>query len=62
MYTEQGRGMAQMTTPQELFEHELKDIYYAERVISQILLSHAPATTKIYTNTNSLSLHDALPS
>jgi ferritin-like metal-binding protein YciE len=26
-----------MTTPQELFEHELKDIYYAERVIAQML-------------------------
>ena len=26
-----------MTTPQELFEHELQDIYYAERVISQML-------------------------
>ena len=29
--------MTQMTTPQELFEHELKDIYYAERVIAQML-------------------------
>src|SRR5262245_47101048 len=29
--------MGQMTTPRELFEHELKDIYYAERVISQML-------------------------
>ncbi len=29
--------MTQMTTPKELFEHELKDIYYAERVISQML-------------------------
>jgi ferritin-like metal-binding protein YciE len=26
-----------MTTPQQLFEHELKDIYYAERVIAQML-------------------------
>ena len=29
--------MTQMTTPQELFEHELEDIYYAERVIAQML-------------------------
>ena len=29
--------MPQMTTPQELFEHELKDMYYAERVIAQML-------------------------
>jgi ferritin-like metal-binding protein YciE len=29
--------MTQMTTPQQLFEHELKDIYYAERVIVQML-------------------------
>jgi ferritin-like metal-binding protein YciE len=29
--------MGQMTTPQQLFEHELKDIYYAERTIAQML-------------------------
>jgi ferritin-like metal-binding protein YciE len=29
--------MTQMTTPRQLFEHELKDIYYAERMIVQML-------------------------
>jgi ferritin-like metal-binding protein YciE len=37
--------MAQMTTPQELFEHELQDIYYAERVISQMLPTLAREAT-----------------
>jgi ferritin-like metal-binding protein YciE len=29
--------MGQMTTPEQLFEHELQDIYYAERMIVQML-------------------------
>jgi ferritin-like metal-binding protein YciE len=37
--------MTQMTTPQELFEHELKDIYYAERMISQMLPTLAREAT-----------------
>ena len=26
-----------MTTPEQLFEHELKDIYYAEKTIEKML-------------------------
>jgi ferritin-like metal-binding protein YciE len=37
--------MGQMTTPQQLFEHELKDIYYAERMISQMLPKLAQEAT-----------------
>jgi ferritin-like metal-binding protein YciE len=37
--------MAQMTTPQQLFEHELQDIYYAERVIVQMLPTLAREAT-----------------
>jgi ferritin-like metal-binding protein YciE len=37
--------MTQMTTPQQLFEHELQDIYYAERVISQMLPTLAREAT-----------------
>ncbi len=37
--------MTQMTTPKELFEHELKDIYYAERMISQMLPTLAREAT-----------------
>jgi ferritin-like metal-binding protein YciE len=29
--------MAQMTTPKDLFEHELKDVYYAEKQIEKML-------------------------
>jgi ferritin-like metal-binding protein YciE len=29
--------MAQMTTPKDLFEHELKDVYYAEKTIEKLL-------------------------
>ena len=29
--------MAQMTSPKELFEHELQDIYYAEKMLVQML-------------------------
>lgn len=29
--------MPQMTTPEELFEHELKDVYYAEKTIEKML-------------------------
>jgi ferritin-like metal-binding protein YciE len=38
-----------MTTPQELFEHELQDIYYAERVIAQMLprLSQEASNTQL---------------
>jgi ferritin-like metal-binding protein YciE len=37
--------MGQMTTPQQLFEHELKDIYYAEKMISQMLPKLAQEAT-----------------
>lgn len=37
--------MAQMTTPQQLFEHELQDIYYAERMIVQMLPTLAREAT-----------------
>ena len=37
--------MTQMTTPKQLFEHELKDIYYAERMISQMLPTLAREAT-----------------
>jgi ferritin-like metal-binding protein YciE len=29
--------MPEMTTPEELFEHELKDMYYAEKTLEQVL-------------------------
>lgn len=29
--------MVQMTTPKDLFEHELKDVYYAEKTIEKML-------------------------
>ena len=29
--------MTQMTTPKQLFEHELKDMYYAEKTIEKML-------------------------
>jgi ferritin-like metal-binding protein YciE len=44
--------MGQMTSPQELFEHELEDIYYAEKMIVQMLPTLArEATSSQLTNT-----------
>jgi len=37
--------MSQMTTPEELFEHELQDIYYAEKTIAQMLPTLAREAT-----------------
>ncbi len=37
--------MGQMTTPKQLFEHELKDIYYAEKMIVQMLPTLAREAT-----------------
>ncbi len=40
--------MTQMTTPKQLFEHELKDVYYAEKMIVQML----PTLAREATNKN----------
>jgi ferritin-like metal-binding protein YciE len=37
--------MTQMTTPKQLFEHELKDMYYAEKMIVQMLPTLAREAT-----------------
>ncbi len=37
--------MSQMTTPKELFEHELKDVYYAEKTLEKVLPKLASEAT-----------------
>ena len=37
--------MTQMTTPKQLFEHELQDVYYAERTIEKMLPKLASEAT-----------------
>src|SRR6188768_3200189 len=40
-----GRSMPTVTTPQELFEHELQDMYYAEKTLINVLPKLAEEAT-----------------
>jgi ferritin-like metal-binding protein YciE len=35
--TDEGGSMPTVTSPEQLFEHELKDIYYAEKTLTKVL-------------------------